>query len=137
MTDPQQDRDVPTLEDELLGPASEDADRAVRAEPLIKVPADPPWERLSRLDRADLLRGAAGFCTFCFVDLVMMYAPLMGVYRSSLLPQFVALLAVAFGLGGLLVWQVRGAWRPFGYGMMLAWVTLTLISVGFLTGVMR
>ncbi|TNY37790.1 hypothetical protein EIO00_06440 [Thermomonospora catenispora] len=137
MTDPQQDTgDAPTLVDELLGPASDDADHAGRDEPLLKVPDTPPWERLS-VSRADLLRGAAGFLTFCFVDLVMMYAPLMGVYRSSLLPQFVALLVVAFGLGGLLAWQVRGAWRPFGYGMMLAWVALTLISVGFLTGVMR
>jgi hypothetical protein len=56
--------------------------------------------------------------------------------RPSLLPQFVTLLLLAFGLGGLLVWQVGGRWRTFGIGMMLAWGFLTLVSVGFLTGVM-
>jgi hypothetical protein len=70
-----------------------------------------------------------------FVDFVMMYAPLMMSRRPSLLPQFITLLVLAFGLGGLLMWKVGGRWRSFGAGMMLAWVFLTLVSVGFLTGV--
>lgn len=72
---------------------------------------------------------------FVFVDAVMMYAPLMMSRRPSLLPQFITLLVLAFGLGGLLVWKVGGRWRTFGIGMMLAWTFLTLVSVGFLTGV--
>jgi hypothetical protein len=52
----------------------------------------------------------------------------------SLMPQLVILLLLAFGLGAMLVWQVRGVWRPFGIGMMVAWVFLTLVSAGFLTG---
>lgn len=136
MTDPQ-NRETPTLEDELFGLASEDRAGGGRTEPIIRTPSSPPWERLAGLDRRDVVRAAAGFATFVFIDLVMMYAPLMGRDRSSVLPQFVTLLVLAFGLGGLFVWHVRGAWRPYGFGLMLGWVALTLLSAGFLTGVIR
>ncbi|MCW2939256.1 MAG: hypothetical protein JWN00_2241, partial [Actinomycetia bacterium] len=33
-----------------------------------------------------------------------------------------------------LVWSVRGALRPYGFGMMAAWTFLTLLSFGYLTG---
>ncbi|HEX2317297.1 MAG TPA: hypothetical protein VHJ17_26350 [Thermomonospora sp.] len=136
MTDPQNEN-VPSLEDELLGdPADEPADRRVRTEPIIRTPAAPPWERF-RVDRGELYRLAAGFATFLFIDVVMMYGPLMGRNDGTVLPQFFALLVVAFGLGGMFVWHIRGGWRPYGAGLMLGWVFLTLISAGFLTGVMR
>ncbi|ACY95742.1 MULTISPECIES: hypothetical protein [Thermomonospora] len=134
MTDRQDDKDVPTLEDELFALGSEGADRG-RAEPIIRTPAVPPWERLAKVDRGDLVRFAAGFATFAFIDLVMMYGPLMGRGDSGM-PQFVALLVLAFGLGGMFAWHVRGAWRPYGLGMMGGWVALTLLSAGFLTGLM-
>ncbi|MCP2338010.1 hypothetical protein [Actinomadura rupiterrae] len=122
------DEQAPSLEDEIFSVAS-----SVEAPP-----SDQPrlhWERPPRLPvRRDLWVGLAGALTFTFVDLMMMYAPLMASRRPSTLPQFVALIVVAFGLGSLLAWKVGGGWRPFGFGMMLGWGFLTLVSVGFLTG---
>ncbi|RFU43530.1 hypothetical protein DZF91_00590 [Actinomadura logoneensis] len=127
MTQPRDDQ-VPSLQDEIFAVAS-----TVEAPP-----AERPrlrWERPPRLPaRADLWTGAAGALTFALVDLVMMYAPMMMSRRPSTLPQFVALIVVAFGLGSLLVWKVGGRGRPFGFGMMIGWAFLTLVSVGFLTG---
>ncbi|MEV4252044.1 hypothetical protein AB0J52_02625 [Spirillospora sp. NPDC049652] len=127
MTQPRDDQ-VPSLEDEIFAVAS-----TVEAPP-----SDQPrlrWERPPRLPgRSDLWTGAAGALTFALVDLVMMYAPMMMARRASTLPQFVALVVVAFGLGSLLVWKVGGRGRPFGFGMMICWGFLTLVSVGFLTG---
>ena len=129
----QQERDPepdgPSLEDEIFAVASS-VEEAPPSEPLLRLrrpPLEPP-------PRRDLGIGAAGFLTFLFVDAVMMWAPLMMSRRPSLLPQMVTLIVLAFGLGGLLVWKVRGSWRPFGFGLMLGWVFLTLVSVGFLTG---
>jgi hypothetical protein len=64
----------------------------------------------------------------------MMYAPFRMEETPSLLPQLLTLLLLAFGLGGLLVWHIRGGWRPFGVGLMLGWLFMTLVSAGFLTG---
>jgi hypothetical protein len=121
----------PSLEDEIFAVAS-----TVETEdgPRVRLRSRPPWERIEGLARRDIGSTAAGFLTFLFVDGVMMYAPLMTSRRPSLLPQAITLLLLAFGLGGLLVWKVGGGWRPFGIGMMAGWLFLTLISVGFLTG---
>ncbi|MEU5881143.1 hypothetical protein [Spirillospora sp. NPDC047279] len=123
--------ELPSLEDEIFSVASRvEVEDATASTPLISVP----------LDRVRIPGGrflsfvGAGFGTFVFVDAIMMWAPLMMSRRPSLLPQMVTLLVLAFGLGSLLIWKVGGNWRPFGMGMMLAWVFLTLISVGFLTG---
>ncbi|WP_433331358.1 hypothetical protein [Spirillospora sp. CA-294931] len=125
MAEPREDK---SLEDEIFAVAANvEIEEGADAGPRVQVPWELPPPR-------DLRRGAAGFVTFVFVDGVMMYAPLMMSSRPSTLPQLVALLMLAFGLGGLLAWKVGGGWRPFGYGMMLGWVFLTLISVGFLTG---
>jgi hypothetical protein len=121
-----------SLQDEIFAMASTvQVGDDSRPEPLLRLWQGP----VSAPSRVDVGRAAAGFLTFAFVDAVMMYAPLMTSDRPSLLPQMVALLLLAFGLGGLLAWKVRGAWRPFGLGMMLGWVFLTLVSLGLLTGV--
>ncbi|GAA3930822.1 hypothetical protein GCM10023085_10250 [Actinomadura viridis] len=130
-----EDGERPSLEDEIFAVASTVEVETGRAEPLLGEP-------LTRLRRnrfqapppREIGLIAGGFLTFAFVDAVMMYAPLMSSSRPSLLPQMVTLLVLAFGLGGLLAVKVRGSWRPFGVGMMLGWVFLTLVSVGFLTG---
>ncbi|MER7541954.1 hypothetical protein ABTW95_02985 [Spirillospora sp. NPDC127506] len=132
-----QESDLPSLEDEIFAVAHNvEVEQGAAAEP--RLPTDKAQVLVERA-RAFLTRDvkalAAGFGVFVFVDLVMMWAPLMMSRRPSLLPQFITLLLLAFGLGGLLVWQVGGRWRTFGIGMMLAWGFLTLVSVGFLTGV--
>jgi hypothetical protein len=75
-----------------------------------------------------------GFAIFVSVDSIMMYTPFRLSGPTSLLPQAITLLFLAFGLGTLLVWTIRGAWRPVGIGMMLGWVFMTLISAGYFTG---
>jgi hypothetical protein len=75
-----------------------------------------------------------GFVIFVSVDSIMMYAPFRTHGSTSLLPQAITLLFLAFGLGALLVWNIRGAFRPVGVGMMLGWVFMTLISAGYFTG---
>ncbi|MFI0357783.1 hypothetical protein [Actinomadura sp. 9N407] len=125
MGDPQEH---PSLEDDIFAVAS--SVESERDGPLLRL----KWRRFDIPPRRDLAPAVGGFLTFLFVDAVMMYAPLMMSRRPSLLPQMVTLLVLAFGLGGLLVVKVRGVWRPFGFGMMLGWVFLTLVSVGFLTG---
>lgn len=137
MAEPQQERDLPSLEDEIFAVAqSVEVEQAAHAQP--RLPTDRA-EVLAERARAFLSRDVkaltAGFAMFVFVDAVMMWAPLMMSRRPSLLPQFITLLVLAFGLGSLLVWKVGGRWRTFGVGMMLAWGFLTLVSVGFLTGV--
>jgi hypothetical protein len=136
MTDPERG-ERPSLEDELFGTAAAGpADGARAAAPRINLPWRAPWEDGRIPGRRDTALGSAGFTTFLLVDGVVMYGPLMGGNTPTVLPQTVILIVVAFGLGGLLAWHVRGAWRPYGFGMMLGWVFLTLISAGFLTGVM-
>ncbi|MFI6522225.1 hypothetical protein ACIBF1_42225 [Spirillospora sp. NPDC050679] len=128
MADPQE-RDLPSLEDEIFAVAStvEEVPAAAPRPPL-------RWDRAPAVPRRDLGAGAAGFTVFLFVDAVMMWAPLMSSDRPSLLPQMVTLLVLAFGLGSLLIWKVGGSWRPFAFGMMASWLFLTLVSLGFLTG---
>ncbi|MFI0486377.1 hypothetical protein [Actinomadura sp. 9N215] len=134
MAEPQE-RDHPSLEDEIFAVAHNvevEQGAHTRLEP---DRAQVFMERARAFLGRDVKALATGFGMFLLVDAVMMYAPLMTSRRPSLLPQFITLLMLAFGLGGLLVWKVGGRWRTFGYGMMLAWVFLTLVSVGFLTGV--
>jgi hypothetical protein len=94
----------------------------------------PPWQNANGPGCRDLAVTIAGFGTFVLVDCVMMYAPFRMEETPSLLPQLLTLLLLAFGLGGLLVWHIRGGWRPFGVGLMLGWLFMTLVSAGFLTG---
>ncbi|MBW8481851.1 hypothetical protein [Actinomadura parmotrematis] len=120
-----------SLEDDIFAVASSVEREAPGAGPRVHVRRPEVRAPAAR----DLRAGAAGFGTFLFVDLVMMWAPVMMSDRPSTTPQMVTLLVLAFGLGGLLAWKVGGAWRPFGYGMMTCWLFLTLVSVGFLTGI--
>ncbi|MFS2293838.1 MAG: hypothetical protein FWJ90_14235 [Actinomadura sp.] len=135
MAEPQE-RDLPSLEDEIFAMAHRvEVEPAAQAHP--RLPADKAQvfvERARAFLGRDVKALGAGFGTFLFVDAVMMWAPLMMSRRPSLMPQFITLLVLAFVLGGLLVVKVGGRWRTFGFGMMLAWAFLTLVSVGFLTG---
>jgi hypothetical protein len=157
MADPN-DRERPSLEDEIfgMGPGGSEGEPQPDV-PALGNPVDgrgpnepdggaaPVRERRPRPPRPswtmgqgagcrDLAVTTAGFATFVLVDCVMMYAPFQMKDAPSLMPQLITLLLLAFGLGGMLVWHIRGAWRPFGVGMMLGWVFMTLISAGFLTG---
>jgi hypothetical protein len=114
-----------TLEDDLFGMEPAHAERGPR---IVWQPRELPGCR-------DLVLGACGLATFAVVDGIMMWVPLTTTASSSRFPQALILLLLAFGLGGLLAWRVRGAWRPYGFGLMAGWLALTLLSVGYLTGV--
>jgi hypothetical protein len=75
-----------------------------------------------------------GFVIFMIVDSIMMYAPFRTHGSTNLLPQAITLALLAFGLGALMIWSIRGACRPVGIGLMLGWVFMTLISAGYFTG---
>jgi hypothetical protein len=78
---------------------------------------------------------SAGFMIFVGVNCVMMYVPFRThASGGSLLPQALTLLLLAFGLGSLMFWGIRGAGRPVGVGLMVGWLFMTLISAGYLTG---
>lgn len=125
--------DRPSLEDEIFGTARPDGrgpPRSGKDQSAVRWPLRPPTE----LDSRTIGLTTAGFVSFVLVDSVMMYAPLRAPDRPGMLPQMITLVLLAFGLGGLMVCRIRGGWRPFGVGMMLGWVFLTLLSAGFLTG---
>jgi hypothetical protein len=137
---------LPSLEDELFGmdpmAGEERADRDPGPPRLTTPGRHLPSVRLAwPLRRTgagpsprDVVAAISGFATFALVDCVMMYGPSRMRDSPTLLPQMVTLLVLAFGLGGLFVWGVRGAGRWFGVGMMLGWAALTLVSAGYLTG---
>lgn len=81
----------------------------------------------------EVARGAAGFLAYALINLVVMWAP-MHNSGSDTGVQAVVLIAVAFGFGAFLVWGVGRNGRAYGFGMMLGWVVLTLLSLGFATG---
>lgn len=114
-----------SLEDDLFGTDSERDDRAPRIS----------WQPPALPGCRDVGLGVAGAGTFFVVDAVMMWAPLTRGAGGTTLPQTITLIVLAFGLGGLLVWRVRGSLRPYGFGMMAGWAFFTLISAGYLTGV--
>jgi hypothetical protein len=120
MTDPEK-----TLEDDLFGMEPLHAERGPR---IVWQPRELPGCR-------DLAISAFGIATFALVDAIMMWAPLTTTASSSPAPQALILLLLAFGLGSLLAWHVRGACRPYGFGLMMGWLALTLLSAGYLTGV--
>lgn len=116
---------TPSLEDELFGTDSERDDRGPRI----------TWQPAALPGCRDVGLGVAGGATFFLVDVVMMWAPLVRGAGSSTLPQTITLILLAFGLGGLLAFRVRGSLRPYGFGMMAGWAFCTLVSAGYLTGV--
>lgn len=80
----------------------------------------------------------SGLGTFILVDAIMMYSAFeMNVVHgkdANLVAQALALLLLAFGLGGFLAWKMTGFVRLYGVGLMCGWTFLTLFSLGFCTG---
>ena len=80
----------------------------------------------------------SGLGTFILVDAIMMYSAFeMNVMHgkdATLVAQTLALMLLAFGLGGFLAWKMTGFMRLYGVGLMCGWTFLTLFSLGFCTG---
>lgn len=78
-----------------------------------------------------------GLGTFILIDTFIMYSAFeMNMHGKNLdlLPQSIALLVIAFGLGGFLAWKATGMARLYGVGLMCGWTFMTLFSLGFCTG---
>jgi hypothetical protein len=95
-------------------------------------------KRRPPLGMREITAVGSGLGTFILVDAVMMYSAFeMNVMHGksfSLLSQALALLLLAFGLGGFLAWKMTGFMRLYGVGLMCGWTFLTLFSLGFCTG---
>jgi hypothetical protein len=95
-------------------------------------------KRRPPLGMREITAVGSGLSTFILVDAVMMYSAfemnIMHGKSFSLLSQALALLLLAFGLGGFLAWKMTGFMRLYGVGLMCGWTFLTLFSLGFCTG---
>ena len=80
----------------------------------------------------------SGLGTFILVDAIMMYSAfernIMHNDDANLVAQALALVLLAFGLGGFLAYKMTGFMRLYGVGLMCGWTFLTLFSLGFCTG---
>lgn len=80
----------------------------------------------------------SGLGTFILVDATMMYSAfernVMHGNDTNLVAQALALVLLAFGLGGFLAYKMTGFMRLYGVGLMCGWTFLTLFSLGFCTG---
>ncbi|ROO90644.1 hypothetical protein EDD29_8378 [Actinocorallia herbida] len=122
----------PTLSDELFG--GEDGP----AEPVRDLPPEPAlpsWPAFlgARPSTRDWVLGGCGALLFALIDLIVMWAPLRDRDVTSS-AQSVVLIVVAFGIGTVMVKLVGHSFRAIGFGMMAAWIALTLFSLGFATG---
>ena len=95
-------------------------------------------KRRPPLGMREITAVGSGLGTFILVDSIMMYSAfemnIMGGENFSLLSQALALLLLAFGLGGFLAWKMTGFTRLYGVGLMCGWTFMTLFSLGFCTG---
>jgi hypothetical protein len=100
--------------------------------------AETPRKQRPSLGMREITAVGSGLGTFILVDGVMMYSAfemdIMHGKNVSLLSQALALLLLAFGLGGFLAWKMTGFVRLYGVGLMCGWTFLTLFSLGFCTG---
>ncbi|WP_106396662.1 hypothetical protein [Actinocorallia populi] len=126
MTEPDE---RPTLSDELFEMQEAPSARSAQDGLGLSWPdflGDPPGT-------GEVVRGAAGFLAYALINLIVMWAPMHNSGAGTGV-QAVVLVVVAFGFGSFLVWGVGRNGRPYGFGMMLGWVVLTLLSLGFATG---
>jgi hypothetical protein len=81
----------------------------------------------------------SGLGTFILVDAVMMYSAfernVMHRQNLDLVAQALALVLLAFGLGGFLAYKMTGFMRLYGVGLMCGWTFMSLFSLGFCTGI--
>lgn len=81
----------------------------------------------------------SGLGTFILVDAIMMYSAfernVMHRQNLDLVAQALALVLLAFGLGGFLAYKMTGFIRLYGVGLMCGWTFMTLFSLGFCTGI--
>jgi hypothetical protein len=101
------------------------------------VETDP--KRRPPLGMREITAVGSGLGTFILVDAIMMYSAfernVMHRQDLNLVAQALALVLLAFGLGGFLAYKMTGFMRLYGVGLMCGWTFLSLFSLGFCTGI--
>lgn len=95
-------------------------------------------KRRPTLGMREITAVGSGLGTFILVDAIMMYSAfernVMHRQNLNLVAQALALMLLAFGLGGFLAYKMTGFMRLYGVGLICGWTFLTLFSLGFCTG---
>lgn len=96
-------------------------------------------KRRPNLGMREITAVGSGLGTFILVDAIMMYSAfernVMHRQNLDLVAQALALVLLAFGLGGFLAYKMTGFIRLYGVGLMCGWTFMTLFSLGFCTGI--
>jgi hypothetical protein len=96
-------------------------------------------KRRPPLGMREITAVGCGLGTFILVDAIMMYSAfernVMHRQNLNLVAQALALVLLAFGLGGFLAYKMTGFIRLYGVGLMCGWTFMTLFSLGFCTGI--
>jgi hypothetical protein len=96
-------------------------------------------KRRPPLGMREITAVGSGLGTFILVDAIMMYSAfernVMHRQDANLIAQALALVLLAFGLGGFLAYRMTGFMRLYGVGLMCGWTFLSLFSLGFCTGI--
>jgi hypothetical protein len=96
-------------------------------------------KRRPPLGMREITAVGSGLGTFILVDAIMMYSAfernVMHRQQFDLVAQALALVVLAFGLGGFLAYKMTGFIRLYGVGLMCGWTFMTLFSLGFCTGI--
>lgn len=96
-------------------------------------------KRRPPLGMREITAVGSGLGTFILVDAIMMYSAfernVMHRQDLDLVAQALALVVLAFGLGGFLAYKMTGFIRLYGVGLMCGWTFMTLFSLGFCTGI--
>jgi hypothetical protein len=100
---------------------------------------DSGGKRRPTLGMREITAVGSGLGTFILVDAIMMYSAfernVMHRQNLDLVAQALALVLLAFGLGGFLAYKMTGFIRLYGVGLMCGWTFMTLFSLGFCTGI--
>jgi hypothetical protein len=100
---------------------------------------DSDEKRRPPLGMREITAVGSGLGTFILVDAIMMYSAfernVMHRQNLDLVAQALALVLLAFGLGGFLAYKMTGFIRLYGVGLMCGWTFMTLFSLGFCTGI--
>jgi hypothetical protein len=96
-------------------------------------------KRRPPLGMREITAVGSGLGTFILVDAIMMYSAFernfMHHQDLNLVAQALALVLLAFGLGGFLAYKMTGFVRLYGLGLMCGWTFMSLFSLGFCTGI--
>ncbi|MEZ0359164.1 hypothetical protein [Mycobacterium sp. ENV421] len=98
-------------------------------------PAPPPWQpHTPRISVGMVFLGAFLYMPLNFVIGFAVLAMSDGRGHSTVVLGAVVLALIAFGGGGVLLATAKANGKGLGLGLMIGWAALSVVSVGFCTG---